>query len=189
MKAKVGLALCGSFCTFNKIFSVMDSLIKEGYDIYPIMSFSASKIDTRFGLAEDHIKRIEDACGKKVIMEIKDAEPLGPQKLVDILVIAPCTGNTLGKLAGGIADTPVTMAAKAHLRNQRPVLIGVSTNDGLSTSAKNIGFLLNQKNIFFIPMRQDDHIQKPLSIVADFDKTNLAIEEALNFRQIQPVIF
>ncbi len=187
MKIKVGFAICGSFCTFNKIFTVMNNLVKSNYELLPIMSFSASKTDTRFGTAKDNIKTIEDICGQKAILEIKDVEPLGPQKLVDILVIAPCTGNTLGKLAAGITDTPVTMAAKAHLRNQRPVLIGVSTNDALSTSAKNIGALLNQKNVFFIPMKQDDYKNKPMSVVADFDKTMPAIEEALSNKQLQPI--
>lgn len=187
MKINVGFGICGSFCTFEKIFEVLKNLIDKEYNIYPIMSFAASETNTRFGIAKDNIKKIEEICSREVILDIKDAEPLGPQKLVDILVVAPCTGNTLGKLAAGIADTPVTMAVKAHLRNQKPVLIGVSTNDGLSTSSKNIGELLNRKNIFFIPMRQDDYINKPLSIVADFDKIDDAIKEAVNFKQIQPV--
>ena len=187
MKAKVGFALCGSFCTFEKIFDEMKNLVSEGYDVLPIMSFAASKTDTRFGEAEEHVKKAEDICGKRAILAIKDSEPIGPQKLIDILVIAPCTGNTLGKLAAGITDTPVTMAAKSHLRNQRPVLIGVSTNDGLASSAKNIGLLLNQKNIFFVPMKQDDCQNKPMSIVAEFTKLQPAIEEALKNKQIQPI--
>lgn len=187
MKAKVGFAVCGSFCTFEKIFAEMKNLVKNGYDVLPIMSFSASKTDTRFGMAKDNVKKIEDICKKAAILEIKDAEPIGPQKLIDILVIAPCTGNTLGKLAAGITDTPVTMAAKSHLRNQRPVLIGVSTNDGLASSAKNIGLLLNQKNIFFVPMKQDDCENKPMSVVAKFDKLQLSLEEALINKQIQPI--
>ncbi|MBP0979396.1 MAG: dipicolinate synthase subunit B [Oscillospiraceae bacterium] len=187
MKENIGFGICGSFCTFEKIFEVLKKLVEQEYNIFPVMSFSASKTDTRFGEAKNNIRKIEDICSKKAILDIKDAEPIGPQKLFDILVVAPCTGNTLGKLAAGIADTPVTMAVKAHLRNQRPVLIGVSTNDGLSTSAKNIGELLNRKNIFFIPMRQDDSVNKPLSIVADFNKTEEAIKKALEFKQIQPI--
>ena len=188
MKAKVGFAICGSFCTFNKIFSVIEDLVNDDYDVYPIMSLNACSTDTRFGEAKEHIKKLENLCNKQIITKITEAEPIGPQKLVDILVIAPCTGNTLGKLASGITDTAVTMATKSHLRNQRPVLIGVSTNDGLSASAKNIGMLLNQKNIFFIPMGQDDYLNKPCSIVADFTKTKLAITQALNYKQIQPIL-
>lgn len=187
MSVKIGFAICGSFCTFSKIFNVIENLVNKGYDVYPIMSFNAYNIDTRFGLAEENRNKIKNICNRNIIADIKDAEPIGPKKLIDLLIVAPCTGNTLGKLAAGIADTPVTMATKAHLRNQKPVLIGVSTNDGVSTSAKNIGLLLNQKNIFFIPIRQDDAVNKPLSIVADFDLTEAAIKEALNYRQIQPV--
>ena len=176
MSLNIGFGICASFCTFDKIFKVMQKIIDSNDDcnIYPIMSYSASKTDTRFGLAKDNIAKIENICKNKVIL--------------DILVVAPCTGNTLGKITAGINDTPVTMALKAHLRNQRPVLIGVSTNDGLSTSAKNIGELLNRKNIYFIPMKQDDYINKPLSIVADFDKTNEAIKFALKYKQLQPII-
>ena len=187
MGIKVGFAICASYCTFETVFKQMEVLKQKDYDIYPIMSFAAYQVDTRFGLASEHKSKIEDICGREIMGTIKDVEPVGPKKLIDILLIAPCTGNTLGKLAGGIADTPVTMACKSHLRNQKPVLIGVSTNDGLSTSAKNIGLLLNQKNIFFIPMSQDDPVNKPLSIIADFDKTELAIKEALKYRQLQPV--
>lgn len=187
MSIKIGFAICGSFCTFSKIFDVIKELKDKNYDIYPIMSFAAYNTDTRFGLARDNVYKVENICGRKIICEIKDAEPIGPKQLVDVLVIAPCTGNTLGKLAAGISDTPVTMAVKSHLRNQRPVLIGVSTNDGLSTSARNIGILLNRKNIFFIPMKQDDYVNKPLSIVADFSQMDDAIKEAVKFKQIQPI--
>lgn len=187
MNLNIGFGICGSFCTFDKIIKILLDLVNQGNNIYPIMSYSASRLDTRFGKAKDHIKQIEDICRKKVVLDIPDAEPFGPQNLLDIFVIAPCTGNTLGKLTAGITDTPVTMAAKAHLRNQKPILIGVSTNDGLSTSAKNIGQLLNRKNIYFLPMRQDDHINKPLSIVADFEKLDLAIKEAMEYRQLQPI--
>lgn len=187
-KATVGFALCGSFCTFSKVIPEIKVLVENEYDILPIMSQAAYNIDTRFGKASDFIKEIEDTCGNKIINSIYDAEPIGPKALLDILVIAPCTGNTIGKLANGITDTPVTLAAKAHLRNNRPVLIGVSTNDALGASAKNIGLLLNCKNIYFIPMKQDNFEKKPNSVVADFSKTLEATEQALLGNQIQPLL-
>jgi len=187
-KIRVGFALSGSFCTFDNAVKEIEALILNNADVTPIMSFMAAKTDTRFGTADSFIQKIEGITGKKIIRTIEDAEPIGPKKLFDILIIEPCTGNTLGKLAAGITDTPVLMAAKAHLRNGRPLLIAVSTNDGLSGSAKNIGLLMGQKNIFFVPHRQDDHILKPTSIVADFDKTLLAMHAALEERQIQPVL-
>ncbi len=156
-------------------------------DIIPIMSYNAYSTDTRFGKASEHIKRIEEICGNKIISTITDAEPIGPKKLLDILIIEPCTGNTIAKLASGITDTPVTLAAKAHLRNDRPLLIAVSTNDALSTAATNIGKLMNNKNIFFVPMKQDDCVKKPRSVVADFSKTYDAIISSMNNKQIQPI--
>ena len=185
---RVGFALCGSYCTFAKVIPVIEKLVSEGASVTPIMSENAYSTDTIFGKAEEHIKKIESICNKKIISSIKEAEPIGPKKLLDILIIEPCTGNTLGKLANGITDTSVTMAAKAHLRNNRPVLIAVSTNDGLSTSAKNIGILHNQKNIFFVPYSQDDPLTKECSLVANFDKTIVAMHNALENRQIQPII-
>ena len=185
---RVGFALCGSYCTFAKVIPVIEKLVSECASVTPIMSEKAYSTDTRFGKAEEHIKKIESICNKKIISSIKEAEPIGPKKLLDILIIEPCTGNTLGKLANGITDTSVTMAAKAHLRNNRPVLIAVSTNDGLSTSAKNIGILHNQKNIFFVPYSQDDPLTKECSLVANFDKTIVAMHNALENRQIQPII-
>ena len=151
------------------------------------MSFNAYSTDTRFGKACDHIEEIENISGNKIIATLTDAEPVGPKKLFDILVIEPCTGNTIAKLANGITDTPVTLAAKAHIRNDRPLLISVSTNDALSNSAANIGKLLNTKNIYFVPMKQDDSEKKPRSIVANFSKTYEAIDYALNGKQIQPI--
>lgn len=183
----VGFALCGSFCTFNKAINQIKNLKEKGIEIIPIMSFNAYTTDTRFGKATEHIEKIESICGNKIISTIAQAEPIGPKKLLDILIIEPCTGNTIAKLASGITDTPVTLAAKAHLRNNKPLLIAVSTNDALSGSAVNIGKLLNYKNIYFVPMRQDDCIQKPRSIVADFDKTHDAMLSALNGEQIQPI--
>lgn len=183
----VGFAVCGSFCTFEKIIPQMKTLCDTGYKVIPIMSETAYNTDTRFGSAESIRKRVSDACRNEIIHTIPDAEPIGPKKLLDLLVIAPCTGNTLAKLSNGIADSCVTLAAKAHLRNARPVLIGVSTNDALSFGAQNIGRLMNCKNIFFIPMRQDDCIGKPNSVVADFTLTQKAVECALLKKQIQPL--
>lgn len=184
----LGFALCGSFCTFRNAIDEIRHLSEIGYNIIPIMSFNAYNTDTRFGKADDFIKEIEDITNKKIISSISEAEPIGPKKLLDALIIEPCTGNTLAKLACGIADTPVTLAAKSHLRNARPLIIAVSTNDALSGAAKNIGALMNYKNIFFVPYRQDDHINKPTSIVSDFSETKETIEAALGYRQIQPII-
>lgn len=184
----VGFALCGSFCTFEKAIEQIENLKNKGLNIVPIMSYNAFSTDTRFGKASEHIERIENICGKKIISTIKDAEPIGPQKNLDILIIEPCTGNTIAKLANGITDTPVTLAAKAHLRNERPLLIAVSTNDALSVAASNIGRLLNNKNVYFVPMRQDDCIKKPRSVVADFSKTYDAAVSAINGEQLQPVL-
>lgn len=185
---KAGFALCGSFCTFSKVIPQMKSLKDKGVDLYPIMSEIAYGTDTRFGNCKDFINEIEEICSRKIIATVKDAEPIGPKKMLDILIIAPCTGNTLAKLANGIADTSVTLATKAHLRNERPVLIGVSTNDALGNAAKNIGNLMNYKNIFFIPMRQDDPQNKPNSIVADFTQVYDSMISSLENKQLQPVI-
>ena len=184
-----GFALCGSFCTFDKATEQIIFLKGKGWDIHPIMSFNAYSTDTRFGKAQEYIEKIEDICQRKIISTIKDAEPIGPQKKLDILIIEPCTGNTLAKLANGITDTPVTLAAKAHLRNEKPLLIAVSTNDALSGSASNIGRLMNVKHVYFVPLRQDDCIKKPRSVVADFTKTYESALEAINGKQIQPIIF
>ncbi len=187
MNLKIGYAVCGSFCTFRKAIEAMKQLAQSGADLYPIMSQNAYSLDTRFGMAADFVEEIESVCGKSVIHTIPQAEPIGPQKLLDVLVISPCTGNTLAKLAAGVTDTSVTLAAKAHLRNARPLVIGVSTNDALAASAKNIGSLMNNKNIFFIPMSQDDTQKKPNSVVANFDQTSAAIRSALRHTQLQPV--
>lgn len=184
---RIGFAMCGSFCTLSKAIKEFEKLCEAGYDVYPIMSEISSKTNTRFGTAEYFKNILETKSNKKVITTITEAEPIGPKNLLDILVIAPCTGNTLGKLANGITDSTVTMAAKATLRNLCPVLIAVSTNDALSASAKNIGTLMNCKNIYFVPMRQDDCIKKPTSIVADFSKLQEAIASALEGKQLQPI--
>ncbi len=185
---KVGFALCGSFCTFSKVIPEMKNLTDRGIKVYPIMSEIAYSTDTRFGKCEEIRDRIEKICSKKIISTIKEAEPVGPKKMFDVLIIAPCTGNTLAKLSNGIADTSVTLAAKAHLRNMKPVVVGVSTNDALGAAAKNIGNLMNYKNIFFIPMKQDDYTGKPNSIVADFTQIYPALMNALEGKQIQPVL-
>lgn len=188
-KETVGFALCGSFCTFKKVIPQMKKLVDEGYKVIPIMSPTAYSTDTRFGKAEDFNKEIEEMCNEKIIYTISGAEPIGPKELLDVLVIAPCTGNTLGKLSNGISDTSVTLATKAHLRNQRPVIVAVSTNDALGTSARNIGTLMNSKHIYFVPMRQDDHINKPNSIVADFNYIPDTVKEVLETKtQPQPIL-
>lgn len=186
-KIRLGFAMCGSFCTFKLVLEELERLAKD-YDITPIMSQGAAFTDTRFGKAEDFRRRVAEICGREPITTIADAEPIGPRALLDVLVIEPCTGNTLGKLANGITDTPVTMAAKAHLRNGRPLVLAVSTNDALGASARNIGALMNAKNIFFVPMRQDSPRGKPASLVADFSETAAAIKSALEGRQTQPLL-
>ena len=183
----VGFALCGSFCTYSKVFPVME-LLSRDYVIIPIFSDAAYATDTRFGSAKEHIELATDICGALPIHTIPEAEPIGPKKLFDILVIAPCTGNTLAKLAHGIADGPVTMAAKSHLRNGRPVLIAVSTNDALGAAAENIGKLMARKHFYFVPFSQDDPKGKPRSMVADFCAIPQALEAALQGQQIQPMI-
>ena len=184
---RVGFALCGSFCTLSKAIAEMRELKSKGADILPIMSENAYSVDTRFGKAADIVREIENICGKPVIHTITDAEPIGPKKMCDLLVIAPCTGNTLAKLSLGITDTAVTMAAKSHLRILRPVLLCVATNDALGASAQNIGRLLNTKNIYFVPLKQDDCIKKPNSLVADFDKLEDCVTLALQGKQHQPI--
>jgi len=183
----IGFALCGSFCTYSQVFPVMEALVEE-YDVIPIFSDASSSIDSRFGNATDHIARAETICSRSAIATIAQAEPIGPKKLLDALVIAPCTGNTLAKLAHSIADTPVTMAAKSHLRNARPILLAVSTNDALAGAAENIGKLMGRKHYYFVPARQDDPVKKPTSVVADFEKIPQALKEALAGRQIQPML-
>jgi len=184
---RLGFAMCGSFCTYDRVLRVLRTLTEE-YNVTPILSANSASTDTRFGTAEAYIKQITEITGRVPITTIRDAEPIGPKKLLDALVIAPCTGNTLAKLALGITDTSVTMAAKAHLRNDRPLVIAVSTNDALSGSARNIGDLLNRKNIYFVPMRQDDPQKKPRSVVAEMELIPETIREALAGRQIQPII-
>lgn len=184
---RVGFAVCGSFCTFAKVFEELEELVSLGCEVTPIMSQNAYTLDTRFGTAQQNAARLYEITGKTVLHELTTTEPVGPKKMFDVLVVAPCTGNTLAKLALGITDGPVCMAVKSHLRNQRPVVIAVSTNDALSGSAKNIGTLRNYKNFYFVPMLQDDCLTKPFSMIADFPRIPQTILEALDGRQIQPV--
>lgn len=185
---RVGVALTGSFCTYEKVFKELQKLTDEGAFVQTIFSDAAGTIDSRFGKAEDFVKKAEDITGNKPIMTIGDAEPIGPGNLLDILVLFPCTGNTIAKLANGITDTPVLMAAKAHLRNNKPLLISISTNDALGMNMKNIGLLLNAKNIYFIPFGQDNPEKKPNSMIAHTELLIPALETALEGRQYQPII-
>lgn len=183
----IGFALCGSFCTFSAVFPVMRKLSEE-YDLIPIFSQAVSTVSSRFGTPEEFRARAEDICGRPPLDTIAQVEPIGPKKLLDALVIAPCTGNTLAKLSHSIADTPVTMAAKSHLRNGRPIVVAVSTNDGLAGAAENIGRLLARKHYYFVPFRQDDPVGKPTSLVADFSALPEALRLALEGKQLQPIL-
>ncbi len=185
---RIGYAITGSFCTFAKIIPQIEKLVSEGADVLPIVSESVNEYDTRFGKAEDFKNKLQTITGKIPISTIVEAEPIGPKALLDVLVIAPCTGNTISKIANAITDGPVTMACKAHLRNMKPVVIAVSTNDGLGANAKNIGALLNMKNIFMVPFGQDDPDKKCTSLVADFDLILPSILEAIQNKQIQPIL-
>lgn len=184
----IGFAVCGSFCTHAQAISALERVRARWNNIVPIVSECTAATDTRFGTSHDLMREMERICDHRVISTIKGAEPIGPQKLLDLLIIAPCTGNTLGKLAAGITDTSVTMAAKAHLRNGRPLLIALSTNDGLAASAVNIGALLARKYIYFVPFGQDDPEKKPASLVADFSQVPDAALAALEGRQLQPLL-
>jgi dipicolinate synthase subunit B len=186
-KTRLGLAICGSYCTFDKILPIAESLA-EAYELTVVLSEGSAETDTRFGRAEDFRTRLEAITGKPPIHTITGAEPIGPKKLFDVLAVAPCTGNTLAKLASGVTDSAVTMACKAHLRNGRPLVIAVSTNDGLSANAKNIGELLNRKNYYFVPFRQDDPAGKPCSLIAELALLQETVEAALEGRQLQPLV-
>lgn len=183
----IGFAMCGSFCTFSQVFPMLE-LLSRDYSITPIFSYSANSIDSRFGYAREHIEAAAEICGTAPLCSIEAVEPIGPKKLFDALIIAPCTGNTLAKLAHSIADTPVAMAAKSHLRNGRPIVVAVSTNDGLAGAAENIGRLLVRKHYFFVPFGQDDARKKPTSLVADFSLIPQTLEAAMEGQQIQPIL-
>lgn len=184
---KIGFALTGSFCTIDKVIPEIKKIVDAGGKVVPILSYSVDKFDTRFGKAESLKKKLKDVTGEEIINTIIDAEPIGPKSLFDIIVVAPCTGNTLGKIVNGITDTPVTMACKAQLRNQKPILIAISTNDALGINAKNIGLLLNAKNVYLVPFGQDAPKNKSNSMVADFSYIMAALAEAVRGRQIQPI--
>lgn len=184
---KIGFAMSGSFCTYSAVFPVMTALARQ-HTLIPVFSFNAATIDSRFGTAQEHIRMTREICGRDPICTIEQAEPIGPKKLLDILIIAPCTGNTMAKLAHGIADTPVTMAAKSHLRNGGPVLIAPATNDALAVAAENIGKLLVRKNIYFVPFGQDDPHRKPTSMIADFTQIPQAMAAAMEGKQLQPIL-
>lgn len=183
----IGYALTGSFCTIGRSIEILESLVKDGYDVLPIMSENAYNISTRFGDCESIRNKIEGICGRSIIHSIVDAEPLGPKIKLQAMLICPCTGNTLAKIANGITDTPVCMAAKAHLRNNMPLVISLATNDALSANLKNIAVLLARKNIFFTPMEQDDPNSKPHSLVADLDLTRATLEAAISGKQYQKI--
>lgn len=184
----LGFAVCGSFCTFAPVLEQMERLAEQGFRIQPILSEVAYSTDTRFGTAQSHRERIERITGCPIWHTVAQAEPIGPKKLLDVLCVAPCTGNTLSKLAAGTADTSVTFACKAHLRNGRPLVLGISTNDGLAAAAVNIGELLGRKHYYFVPFGQDDPEHKPTSLVADYSLLQPAIEAALEGRQLQPLL-
>ena len=183
----IGFAMCGSFCTFSEVFPILEKL-SQAYSVVPIFSFASASVDSRFGAAKEHLEKAEKICGVTPLCSIESVEPIGPKKLLDALIVAPCTGNTLAKLAHSIADTPVTMAAKSHLRNGRPVIVAISTNDALAGAAENIGKLLAKKHYYFVPFGQDDSTKKPTSIVADFKKIPQTLEAALAGEQIQPIL-
>lgn len=185
---RIGFAITGSFCTFNQILPVVEQLVKDGADVTPILSYNASQLDTRFFKAAEFKRILKEMTGNDIIDDLVHAEPIGPKKMLDLVIIAPCTGNTMAKLALGVTDTPVVLAAKAHLRNAGPVLIAVSTNDALAANAKNLGLLLNTRHVYFVPYRQDDSKKKSTSIVADMAMIPEAAQQALDGKQLQPVM-
>ena len=184
---RIGFALTGSFCTFARVIQEVQKLTDAGHEVTPILSFAARDTDTRFGKAEDFSRQLEEITGRTPITTLTEAEPVGPKGLFDVLVVAPCTGSTLGRLANGISETPVTLAVKSHLRRNRPVVLAVSTNDALGASLRNIAYLKNAKNIYFVPLSQDDPVSKPNSLVADFTRIDDTITAALAGTQIQPL--
>ena len=187
-KTSIGFAMTGSFCTFERVLKQMEALVRRGYEVVPVLSFNAGMLDTRFMTAEHLRARIVEITGNEPIDTLTGAEPIGPKKMTDVFLIAPATGNSLAKLAGGIYDTPALLGAKSHLRNDRPLVLAVSTNDGLGAAAQNIGRLLNVRNIYFVPFGQDDPVKKPRSLVADFSQIPRTIAAALSGVQMQPML-
>ena len=187
-KTSIGFAMTGSFCTFERVLKQMEALVRRGYEVVPVLSFNAGMLDTRFMTAEHLRARIVEITGNEPIDTLAGAEPIGPKKMTDVFLIAPATGNSLAKLAAGIYDTPVLLGAKSHLRNDRPLVLAVSTNDGLGAAAQNIGRLLNVRNIYFVPVGQDDPVKKPRSLVADFSQIPRTIAAALSGVQMQPML-
>lgn len=187
-KTSIGFAMTGSFCTFERVLKQMEALVRRGYEVVPVLSFNAGMLDTRFMTAEHLRARIVEITGNEPIDTLAGAEPIGPKKMTDVFLIAPATGNSLAKLAGGIYDTPALLDAKSHLRNDRPLVLAVSTNDGLGAAAQNIGRLLNVRNIYFVPFGQDDPVKKPRSLVADFSQIPRTIAAALSGVQMQPML-
>lgn len=185
---RIGFAVCGSFCTHEQVIGALESLTQQYATVVPIVSEISVATDTRFGTSQELLEKMEMLTGRKPLCGIREVEPIGPKGLLDVLVIAPATGNTLAKLAAGITDTTVTMAAKAHLRNGRPVVIALASNDGLSAGAKNIGELLVRKNYYFVPFGQDSAVLKPSSLIADFSKILETVEAALKGEQLQPIL-
>ena len=187
-KTSIGFAMTGSFCTFERVLKQMEALVRRGYEVLPVLSFNAGTLDTRFMTAEHLRARIVEITGNEPIDTLAGAEPIGPKKMTDVFLIAPATGNSLAKLAAGIYDTPVLLGAKSHLRNDRPLVLAVSTNDGLGAAAQNIGRLLNVRNIYFVPFGQDDPVKKPRSLVADFSQIPRTIAAGLSGVQMQPML-
>ncbi len=185
---KLGYALCGSFCTLAESIGALEELKKEGYDLYPIMSEITYATDTRFGRAQDFRRQVEEICGREILHTVDQVEPIGPKGYLDLLVVSPCTGNTLSKIASGITDSSVTMSVKAQLRNQKPVVLALATNDALSGSAKSLGTVLNTRGIYLVPLGQDDPVHKPTSMMADFSQLGAAVRAALEGRQLQPLL-
>lgn len=185
---KIGMALTGSFCTYKAALEEMKKMVQEGAQLYPIMSYQSQKINSRFGNCNEFKSKIEEICGRSVMDSIEKTEPIGPSGFLDILIIMPCTGNTIAKLANGITDSPVLMAAKAHMRNEKPLVISISTNDALGMNFKTIGQLMNMKNIYFVPFGQDNPKSKPNSMIADLELLPDTIDMALKGKQIQPII-
>ncbi len=181
----IGFCMTGSFCTHSEALGTLKKLASN-YDVMPVMSETAYSTDTRFGLAADTVREVEKLCGRRVIHTVRDAEPLGPAIPLEVMIVLPCTGNTLAKIAGGVTDTAVTMAVKAHLRCSRPLVIGLCSNDAMSANLKNIGTAMNRKNVYFVPMRQDDPVKKPYSLVADFSLAEDALEAAMRGEQLRP---